>query len=227
MREIKLPKLRENVGTVEVNEVLVSADQEVAEDQPLLVVNADKANMEVKSPVAGKVVQVRVKVGDELKVGDVYCVIEANGAGGGEKARPAGKEKETTQAIKKGEKAEEPRAREVKKVQQEARPTPRPAGRPAGEDGVQTGEDLIPASPGTRWLARKLGVDLRSVRGSGRHGRITEEDVKSAFAGGRAAPGGPALEAPPLPDFEEFGEVERKPLTRVRKLTTQTMALAW
>src|SRR5437588_8125964 len=74
--EIKLRKLKEGVDTVEVTEVLVKPGQVVEKDQPLIVVNADKANMEVYAPVAGKVVDVKVKPGDEIKVGAVYCVIE-------------------------------------------------------------------------------------------------------------------------------------------------------
>jgi pyruvate dehydrogenase E2 component (dihydrolipoamide acetyltransferase) len=70
-----------------------------------------------------------------------------------------------------------------------------------------------------------LGVDLRRVRGSGPKGRITEEDVKGAFGGAVAVVGG--VQAPPLPNFEDFGEVVREPLTRVRRLTAQKMSLAW
>src|SRR5438093_10688188 len=80
MTEIKLPGLKENVDVVEVNAVLVSADEEVAKDQPLLEVQADKATLDVPSPVAGRVAEVRVKAGDQVKVGQVFCVIEAGGS---------------------------------------------------------------------------------------------------------------------------------------------------
>jgi pyruvate dehydrogenase E2 component (dihydrolipoamide acetyltransferase) len=76
-------------------------------------------------------------------------------------------------------------------------------------------------------LARKLGVDLRQVRGSGPHGRVTEEDVKNHFGGGTPVVAGPGVQAPPLPNFEEYGEVQREPLTRVRRLTAQKMSVAW
>src|SRR6516165_1190219 len=79
--ELKLPKLTETVDTVQVNEVLVSPGQTVEKDQPLIVVNADKSNMEVYAPMAGKIVQLPVKVGQELKVGGVYALMEGNGAG--------------------------------------------------------------------------------------------------------------------------------------------------
>src|SRR5262245_32923807 len=227
--EIKLPKLKENVEAVEVSEVLVAADEEVAKDQPLIVVNADKSNMEVPSPVAGKVVQMRVKVGDELKIGDVYCVIE----GGNGEATPPKKEEKPAEgkkppgkpaAAKNDEAGDAPRPRDIRKVAQDARPTAPPAKPAAPPPGVGR---VVPAGPATRWLARKLGVDLRQVRGSGPNGRVTEDDVKGFFGGQAAGPAGPAAQAPPLPNFEEFGAVRREPLSRVRKLTAQKMSLSW
>src|SRR5258708_31649129 len=106
--EIKLPRLKENVDSYEVTEVLVSPGQVVAKDQPILVVNADKSNLEVYAPLAGKVVKLNVKVGDEIKIGSVYCVIEGtNGAVVPEmpkaKAAPA-----TTTQQRKHEHVEEP-----------------------------------------------------------------------------------------------------------------------
>src|SRR5262245_9919133 len=86
MTEIKLPGLKENVEVVEVNAVLVSPGDEVTRDQPLLEVQADKAALDVPSPVAGRVAEVRVKPGDEIKVGQVFCVIEPSD---GEKKKPA------------------------------------------------------------------------------------------------------------------------------------------
>src|SRR3954468_16212721 len=86
--EIKLARLKENVESYEVTEVLVTPGQAVAKDQPILVVNADKSNLEVYAPVAGKLVKLLVKVGDEIKIGAPYCVIEGgNGAAAPQPAR--------------------------------------------------------------------------------------------------------------------------------------------
>src|SRR5262245_7535379 len=219
--EIKLPKLKENVDAVEVNEVLVQPGQTVQKDQPLIVVNADKSNMEVYAPMAGKVVKLNVKVGDELKVGSVYIVLEG---GNGEAPAPPAASKDA----RKNEHTDEPAPQEVKasknEVKQPSRPpTPAPAGYDAPPSGV------VAASPAIRWLARKLGADLATLRGSGPKGRITEEDVKAAHGGIAApvaAPGG-APQLPPLPNFEQYGPVQREPLTRTRKLTAQKMALSW
>jgi pyruvate dehydrogenase E2 component (dihydrolipoamide acetyltransferase) len=216
--EIKLPKLKENVDSVEVNEVLVQPGQTVQKDQPLLVVNADKSNMEVHAPMAGKVVKLNVKVGDELKVGSVYVVLE----GGNGEAPPAKEAAKEAKEARKQEHVEEPTPKDVKAVRSEVKPTPKPAGfdEPPG---------IVPASPATRWLARKLGVDLRTLRGSGPKGRITEDDVKAAHGGGGApvVVGAGAQQLPPLPNFEQFGPVQREPLTKTRRLTAQQMHLAW
>src|SRR5204863_359176 len=155
------------------NEVLVSAGQEVAQDQALLVVNADKSTMEVRAPMAGKVVKMTVKQGDELKTGAVYCVLEAsNGA-----AAPARSETKPAPAKAAPAKTKPSPPEDNDKPAEQPAPKQavpnRPHSRlPVPEPGV------VPASPATRWLARKLGVDLGQVRGSGPRGRVTEDDVR-------------------------------------------------
>ncbi len=224
--EIKLPPLKENVETVEVNTVKVKPGDVVAKDQPLLEVQADKAALDVPSPVAGRVAEVRVKAGDQVKIGQVYCLIEATN---GEPApAPMPKEKETARP------QQEQRAEPTDGEKREAappRPEPQAKGlpppQPAAEEGV-----LPAAGPATRHLARTLGIDLRQVRGTGRNGRVVEEDVRehvrqlAASGLAPAAPGG-APAAPPLPRFEDWGAVEIQPLSPVRRATARQMALAW
>jgi pyruvate dehydrogenase E2 component (dihydrolipoamide acetyltransferase) len=217
--EIKLPKLKENVETVEVQELLVKVGQTVAKDQPLLVVNADKSNMEVNAPVAGKVVQLKVKVGDEVKIGAVYAVIEGNGEGGPGPAVPKTEPRRDSPPA-------ETTSHEVKRTVPEVRPTQPSRPQEVSIKPMEAPPGLLAAGPATRWLARKLGLDLRQVRGSGPKGRITEDDVKNAYAGPTAV-AGPGVLAPPLPNFEEFGAIEREPLTRVRRLIAQKMSLSW
>jgi pyruvate dehydrogenase E2 component (dihydrolipoamide acetyltransferase) len=222
--EIKLPKLKENVEAVEVNEVLVGPGQEVEKDQPLLVVNADKSNMEVYAPVAGRVVELRVKVGDEIKIGQVYCVIETNGKAPAGKGEAAKKDAEAPRPAPAARKEPDKKAAARAELPPPGRAAARAA--PAPVNKSVDGPDVVLAGPATRYLARKLNVDLRQVRGSGPKGRITEEDVKAHFGGAPAVVGG-GVPTPPLPDFEEFGEVVREPLTRVRKLTAQKMSVSW
>jgi pyruvate dehydrogenase E2 component (dihydrolipoamide acetyltransferase) len=208
--DIKIPRLTESADTVEVTEVHVKAGDKVEEDQTLIVVNADKSTADVRAPMAGTVVALNVKVGDQVKVGTVYCSIEgANGEVPA--AAPAAKRKE--------EAVEEPKPQETKAVKEEG-------GGSKKAVALEAPPGTVPASPGTRWLARKLGVDLAALRGSGPRGRVTEDDVKNAVGGG-AAPAGGGVAAPPLPNFEKFGPVTRQPLSPVRKLTARQMGIAW
>src|SRR5205807_8105438 len=110
--EIKLQALKEGVESVEVNAVKVAPGDTVAKDQALLEVQADKAALDVPSPVAGRVTEVRVKAGDQLKIGDVYCVIEA---GNGEAGAPR-KAETPARATEAPRKAEAPRPPEDRRA---------------------------------------------------------------------------------------------------------------
>jgi pyruvate dehydrogenase E2 component (dihydrolipoamide acetyltransferase) len=233
--EIKLQALKENVESVEVNAVKVAPGDVVAKDQALLEVQADKAALDVPSPVAGRVAKVLVKAGDQIKVGQPYVVIEQTDG-----AAPEVKEdKPEKAAARTAEQEQEPSPPHTAAVTTAAREAktgngqpaaPRPAVPPAPS---KTGKVPL-AGPATRHLARELGVDLENVSGSGRNGRITPDDVKAYVrqlaatpAPTAAAPAAGAMAAPRLPDFTKFGPVEAQPLSRVRKLTAGQMSLAW
>jgi pyruvate dehydrogenase E2 component (dihydrolipoamide acetyltransferase) len=234
--EIKLQALKENVDTVEVNAVKVNPGDMVAKDQPLLEVQADKAALDVPSPVAGRVTKILVKAGDQIKIGQVYCVIEASaGADSGNGAPPA-KTPETA-APRSAEAPKEPAKTERRAGERAVATAPSPApvapsvkAAPAAEEHEGAAAAIVAAGPATRRLARDLGIDLNLVSGTGRGGRLVEEDIKSYVR--RMATAGPSViapsaVAPPLPDFSAFGVVERQELTRVRKLTARQMSLAW
>jgi pyruvate dehydrogenase E2 component (dihydrolipoamide acetyltransferase) len=219
--EIKLPALKENVDTVEVNAVRCAPGDTVAKDQILLEVQADKTALDVPSPSAGRIGEVRVKVGEQIKVGQVICLIEGGGNGEAPKSAPAKKAAPAAEPVK----AKQPEApAEAPKAA-----APRPATAPVMAPAVNR---VTAAGPATRRLARELGIDLSQVAGSGRAGRVVEEDVKvyvrQLAANGTAAPatsGG--IQAPPLPNFEQWGPVERQPMLAVRKAIARQMSLAW
>jgi pyruvate dehydrogenase E2 component (dihydrolipoamide acetyltransferase) len=240
--EIKLQALKENVDTVEVNAVRVAPGDVVAKDQPLLEVQADKAALDVPSPVAGRVTQVLVKPGDQVKIGQTYCVIEGNGEAAAppkekEKGKDAAPARTAEQVIgRTEEETKEPTTAERRGIEKALPPEPRPAPKPPAFERHVPGpnERVVPAGPATRRLARELGVDLRQVRGTGRQGRVVEEDVKEYVRQLSSGPppaalpaAGGAAQAPPLPDFSEWGPVDAQPLGAVRKATARQMALAW
>src|SRR3954454_12103083 len=123
--EIKLPALKENVDTVEVDTVNVQEGDAVKKDQPLLVVLAEKASLEVPSPVSGRVAKVLVKSGDEIKVGQPYCVVEEGEVekDGAKKAAPRTKEAERPSAEQPNGETEEPKPKQRETAAKEATPT--------------------------------------------------------------------------------------------------------
>jgi pyruvate dehydrogenase E2 component (dihydrolipoamide acetyltransferase) len=241
--EIKLPELGENVEGGDVVDVKVAPGDQVRQGQALLEVEAEKSTVEVPSPIAGRVSQVLVKKGDRVTTGQALFVIEG-GDGAAQAPAPAAREAPKEKPKPPAPAAEAPRQAPPAPPRQ-APPTPEPPAapprRPAADGfrapapaapaapAADTAEKVVPAGPATRRLARELGVDLRQVRGTARGGRVTQEDVRAFvrdLASGAAVRGGP-LQAPPLPDFERWGPVERKPLETVRRRTAEQMSLAW
>jgi pyruvate dehydrogenase E2 component (dihydrolipoamide acetyltransferase) len=201
---------------VPVIEVLVAVGDTVAAEDPLVTLESDKATMEVPSPVAGKVAELKVAVGDKVKEGSLLLTVEA-AVGSAEPAAEAEAEPEPAAA------EPEPAA---------AEPAPAPAPSPPTSPQAGTGAVAPYASPGVRRLARELGVDLATVRGSGRKSRITKEDVKTASEAPAPAPSGaavPGLNLAPWPklEFERFGEIERVALTRIQKISGPNLARNW
>lgn len=249
--EVKLPELGENLEEGEVLDVKVAVGDTVKEGQTLLEIEAEKSTVEVPSPLAGRISQLMVKKGEQVKVNQTLCLIESAGAkNGGPVTAPAHAaersiEPEPKAAARRGAPAGEEPEENARAVAARVAPTPAPARAEAPQgDGRRTApvvkaapptpgpaaaKGLVPAGPATRRLARELGVDLRLVPGTARGGRVTQEDVKTyvrQLASDVIAPG-PRGEAPPLPDFERWGPVERRPLDAVRRRTAEQMSLAW
>jgi pyruvate dehydrogenase E2 component (dihydrolipoamide acetyltransferase) len=214
--EFKLQALKENVEIVEVNAIKVNVGDIVTKDQPLVEVQADKAALEVPSPAAGKITQILIKQGDQVKIGQLIFVIDPAGAGA---------------AAASSSPPPVPQKTPV------AAPSPAPAAVPVATATsakaapiVLAHDDnkVIPAGPSTRRIARELGVDLGHVPGTGRHGRVSEDDVRSFVRGsGSNGSSGGSISVPPLPRFEDFGTVERQPMSAIRRATARQMSLSW
>ena len=228
-RDFVLPDLGEGLTEAEIRQVLVREGEVVREDAPLLEVETDKATVEIPSPVGGRVEKIHVRPGQIVKVGQVL-VSFGDGA-----APPATRAADTLDPT--GKLAPEPktvvadsgRAKQAPSAAAEAPPTRR--------------EGPVPATPSTRRLARELGVDLRAVNGSGPGGRVTDDDVRAASSkGAQLAAAEPALtpaaaavakplarvgvEPPPLPKFEQWGPIERQPLSHLRRTIAERMTLS-
>ena len=230
--EIKLPVLGEGVDSGTVAGVLVAAGDTVEADAPLIELETDKAVIEVPASEAGVVVSLSVKAGDTVAVGQVIATIEPGAA-------PSAPSLPETPA---GERAAEPPPREVAHAPAPQPPavtaTPpapaRPPSAPAPSAHTPAGEfNLpewpIPATPNTRRFARELGVDITSVQGTGNGGRILSGDVvrtaRSLLEAARSGAG--AAASPPLPDFSRWGEVEREPMSGIRRTTAVHLSTSW
>lgn len=241
--EIKVPDIGD-FDDVPVIEVLVSEGEEVSQEQSLITLESDKATMEVPSPGAGRIVELRVKVNDTVSEGDVVAVLEE--AEGGEEPESS---QEAEPEAPKSESQPEPKTEDssASEQAQPASPSPQPSHSvdepPAGP--VEPPAHGLPAvdparvpyaSPAIRRLARELGVDLLKVRGTGSKGRIMRDDVtgfvKSALTGGGAArsEGGSLpfdLPPPPKVDFSKYGETELVELSKIRRMSAANLHRNW
>jgi pyruvate dehydrogenase E2 component (dihydrolipoamide acetyltransferase) len=235
--EVKVPDIG-GFKDVPVIEVLVKAGDTVKPEDALVTLESDKATMEVPSPAAGKVKDVRIKVGDKVSEGFVVLTLESAGDGASAKIPPA-------PPLTKGgsEAGGLPAAPPAKPPAPAAQPSTAPAPRkePAAPKAPATEATRVDeagfarahASPSVRHFARELGVDLGRVRGSGPKERVLREDVQNYVKGELARPrggeGGAGLNLLPLPqvDFAKFGPVTTQPLSRIKKLTGANLHRNW
>lgn len=240
--EFKLPPLGEGVQTADVAAVLVSAGDVIEADDPVMELETEKAVVELPCPHAGKVKKLHVSEGDTVEVGALILTIETSSkVGGGQgKAAPAPEKKQESPP----QKAAESKKREealAAKPREDAEPVRQqtPQRQPESSTAQEATGTPVPAAPSTRRLARQLGVDLRQVRGSGRGGRITQDDVQgfvrqqlqkpslpARSQGGGVALAG-SLAPPPLPDFSKFGLVEREKMNKIARTAAENLTLSW
>ncbi len=221
--DIKVPDIGD-YKDVPVIEVLVKAGDRIEKEQSIVVLESDKATMDVPSSHSGLVKEVKVKVGDSISEGAIVLVLEESGADAAPSATPA-----TTKT--------EPTLAPAPKVEPPIMRAPAPP--PLSNIPVEVDPSASHASPSVRKFARELGVTVHQVRGSGPKGRITQVDVqafvKAAMSGGAGSGsnastgslGGLNLIPWPKVDFSKFGETERQPLNRIKKLTAANLGRNW
>jgi pyruvate dehydrogenase E2 component (dihydrolipoamide acetyltransferase) len=228
--EIAVPDIGDYTD-VPVIEVHVAPGDVVAEEDPLVTLESDKATMDVPATASGKVQDVRVSVGDTVSEGTVVVVVSGDGAG------PL-----TTPPSLVGQQEPEPEtapaapapapapAAQAPSAPPAAAPAPAPAPpAPAGAIADFTGAH---AGPSVRRLARELGLDLNSIKGSGEKGRITKDDLLTAVRGpaqpaAAAAPAGAGIPEVPAQDFSKFGPTETAPLPRIKKISGPFLHRSW
>ena len=230
--EVKVPDIGD-YSDIPVIEICVAVGDTVKVDDALVTLESDKATMDVPSSAAGVVREIRVALGDRVSQGSIVAVIDAAAAGAPVEAAkpvPAATAAPAPAAVVAAP-APAPAAPPVPAPVASAAPSPSPAGLALGAP--------THASPSVRRFARELGVDLAKVAATGPKQRIVKEDVaafvKGALqAGPAAAPAsgaslGGGLDLLPWPkvDFAKFGEIEVKPLSRIKKISGQNLARNW
>jgi len=245
-QEIRVPEVSDGVTKGQVIGISVAVGDRVEVDQTLLELETDKAVVALPSPLTGTITAILVDEGDEVEIGQVVMAGQPEGEDGDEaqesgaetaapaKAEPEAKESAAKKQAPAKEKSEpEAERRSEPPARQEAEtPPPSPDGQlPPPRTEATEPQMVPPASPLVRRFARELGVDIHAVTGSGPGGRISEQDVREfvqrALAGRGTGPAAGGVRQRPLPDFAKWGEVERRPLSQVRKIIADAMAYAW
>ncbi len=204
----RLPDVGEGIHEAEIVAYEVNVGDEVQADQIVIKIETDKAVVTLPSPVAGKIAEIPLNPGDLVRVGDPLIIIETEAEVPAEEAAPV-EEKAAEKIIEKPEEKPSPEEAPI---------------------AAETPQKRVLATPHTRHLARELGVDIRTVKGSGKNGRITDDDVRLAAkktpAEAPKIPRTAAVEHAPSTvgfDFEKYGPTQREPLKGIRKRIAEVM----
>ena len=205
-KEIKLPDLGEGIEGAEVSEVKVSVGDKLKPEDTILVLESDKASMEIPAEVIGVATKVAVKVGDHVKPGQLLVSVDVDNK------IEQSEEKKETKPYNKKDISEE--------VQTDDTPELSPINNTQKKDNVF-------ASPGVRRLARELNINLAFIKGNGPKGRITKDDLHHYIKIQMAMSSDAMPLSKPEIDFSQWGEVEVKKLTKINIITGQRLQQAW
>ena len=207
IKDITLPDLGEGIDGAEVSEVSVSPGDAVRPEDTILVLESDKASMEIPAEVTGTIKEILVFVGDELKTGQLLMKIEISIAETEAEDPAPAMETETT----------------APPIREQAKPPAPPVIVPVN---IGAADDVF-ASPGVRRLSRELGINLQIIKGTGPKGRITKNDLHGYIKFQIAMSTG-ALPAPQSEiDFSQWGEVNVQKLTRIKRIASERLQRAW
>ena len=222
--DIVVPDVGE-ADEVVLTEYLVAVGDQVNVDDSLVVLESDKASMEIPSPFAGTVAALRVEVGLQVQEGDVLLSLIAKPSSGATLAPSVSVDQAPSAAASLAKAAQAPHET----------PSPAQSGQAtsAGQASVQPSGKNVYAGPAVRKIARQFGVELGLVKGTGRKGRVLKEDVQAYVKKQLASPASSAASSgagiPPIPsiDFSKFGETELRPMSRIKQATAKNLHRSW
>ena len=208
IKDILLPDLGEGIEGAEVSEVAVAPGDTITAEDTILVLESDKASMEIPAEVNGTVTEIAVAAGDEVKTGQILIKIEISDSTDAIMEEPVLSE-ETDQIATSTEKEKPPEATLS----------------PAIEDKSTT--ENVFASPGVRRLARELGINLQIIKGSGPKRRVTKDDLNGYIKLQMAMSAGSIPAPQPVIDFSQWGDVEVQKRTKIKRITGERLQQAW
>jgi len=235
-QEIKLPDIADNVVSGFLSRILVKVGDVIEKDQSIIEIETDKAATDIPSPFGGKVVDIKVHAGDEVRVGQTIMIVETE-------------EDVKNEKKEKIEKNEPDRRSVIPEIH--LTPSPSPALASLTGEGSTTppsqqrsvipakagtaspptsliGTPLVPASPSVRRFARELGLDINRVKGTGTGGRISDDDVKAHAKEVIQSPKSAQFAGyAEVPDFSKWGPVETQPMSRIRTITAESTVNSW
>ena len=206
-KELILPDLGEGIEGADVSEISVSIGDKVSSDDTVLVLESDKASMEIPAENNGTVKEILVSVGDTIKTGQALLKIES------------------LEAEQKEQKDEPQKIKNSPKPEKEPTPSPAETIEPSLSDVGAT--NSVFASPGVRRLSRELGINLETIKGTGDKGRITKDDLNAYIKMQMLLSSGELPAPKPIIDFSKWGNIEKQKLTKIQRITGKRLQSAW
>ena len=214
IKDLELPDLGEGIDGAEISEIPVSVGDEITKDQTILILESDKASMEIPSDFTGTLKEILVSTGDEVSTGQLLMKIDSSD----ESSDQNKKEDETDKTVGSSEsksKVEDSDLKNTAPIQ-------------APKLDLNLSSDDIFASPGVRRLARELQINLSHINGTGEKNRITKDDLNNYILRQMASSSGSSIPTSIVQeDFSQWGEIENQKLTKIKKITGKRLQAAW
>ena len=214
IKDLELPDLGEGIDGAEISEIPVSVGDEITKDQTVLILESDKASMEIPSDFTGTLKEILVSTGDEVSTGQLLMKIDSSD----ESSDQNKKEDETDKTVGSSE--------SKSKVEDSDLENTAPVQTPKLD--LNLSSDGIFASPGVRRLARELQINLSHINGTGEKNRITKDDLNNYILRQMASSSGSSIPTPIVQeDFSQWGEIENQKLTKIKRITGKRLQAAW
>ena len=214
IKDLELPDLGEGIDGAEISEIPVSVGDEITKDQTILILESDKASMEIPSDFTGTLKEILVSTGDEVSTGQLLMKIDSSD----ESSDQNKKEDETDKTVDLSESKSEVEDSDLGNT----------ASTQTSKLDLNLSSDGIFASPGVRRLARELQINLNHINGTGEKNRITKDDLNNYILRQMASSSGSSMPTPIVQeDFSQWGEIENQKLTKIKRITGQRLQAAW